>query len=205
MKFFASTSIALLLGACASTPTPVATPVVGAATRDASANYQVVTRGTPYDMPPVSGSPVANASGTDLERLRNATGAGFGASDANVTLAAGLLNGTYVAGISGTPSTGLPTSSSATYTGVWALAKSGVTINSSISLTADFVAGTLTGGLPAALLVDGRISGSSVTGTATLQGTDTGDIYGGFYGPAGSRTVALTILGPNMAGILVTN
>ncbi len=204
MKFFAFTSFALLLGACASTP-PVATPVVGTATRDAHGGYQVVSNGTTYEMLPTLNAPINNGTGVTLERFDTATMKAFGASDTNVTVAAGLGNSTYFAGISGTPSATVPTSGGATYTGLFGLTRGGTNYYAGINLIADFGANTLKGGAATGLLVDGTISGSSVTGTATFQGTDTGDLTGGFYGPAASRTVALTILGPNIAGIVVTN
>ena len=196
MKRFIIIGLAPLLGACATTTS------TSGVSRDSAGGYYVVSGGTTYDIP--AGIPV-NSTGTtmDLSVAASSPVKGFGASTSSVTLAAGAQSGTFFTGIAGTPSTSLP-ASTATYTGLFGVLLNTNTRWAAIDLNADFGAGTLTGGSPISLVIDGRISGSSVSGTATYAGTDSGALSGGFYG-TGSPTVALTFLGANIAGMVIAN
>ncbi len=73
-----------------------------------------------------------------------------------------------------------------------------------MNLTADLDAGTFAGSGSFGTTVAGTINGATVSGTIT-RFTTTGTLNGGFYGSAAAPTMAATITGTNLAGILVVN
>lgn len=200
MKPIAFTAIAALLGACSTTaPAPAPNP----ASINGAGEYVVVQDGTTYTLQIV---PCIVHCGFSLDQIHvGSTGAStaYGFSNADVTVVGGLAGGTYITGLSGTQTSGLATSGTLNLSGKYGVNENGVRRPGDINLTADLAAGTLIGSTFSAT-VNGTINGAAISGTFT-HGGSTGTLNGGFYGPAAAPTVAATITGTNLAGILVVN
>lgn len=118
---------------------------------------------------------------------------------ANVLAIGGLDgNGDLFAGITGTLTNNLP-SGTANYSGRYSLTTAGQTITSApLDLSADFTTGTIQDVGNNTIDVSGTISGSSISGTVTYNGSNS-TLSGGFYG---TNEVAGAFDGSNFAGIL---
>lgn len=222
---FVLTSV--VLGACSSTSTPVAfTPSIDqTASVDPSGSYSVtqvnVTAGGLTETVTKSLGPAnATLSGTAFLAF-TATSFGVAYKTADVLAIAGMdqaaPRATY-AGISGTPSTTVPTSGSGTYNGNFNMSYyRGGTTNSTwwahgaFTTTVDFNAGTLSGsGVGAAggsagasLSVTGNLNGVHFNGTADFTAPDFAGatnvpMTGGFYG---ANTVAGILQNGEVAGV----
>ena len=211
MKPIAFTAIAALLGACSTTtPTSTAPTVASIGTAQfstgASSNYTVTQNGVNHVIPTASSTGFAQHGGVTLRIYGTGSIQGIAASSSGTgihTLAAGLDSGTYFAGISGTPDYAVPSSSTATYTGLYELVVNGTIKFGSLDLTADFGAGTIDDTTPG-ITVMGTISGSDVTGSV-YYGGETGALKGGFYTNSVTPTGQLldgVVLGSNMAGVI---
>ena len=200
MKTIAFTAIAALLGACS---TPTSTPTPDSAAMNAAGEYVVVQDGATYLL---QKSAAAFGFGVSFDTIRvgssgNSTAYGF--SNADVTAVGGLAGGTYITGLSGTQTSGLARAGTLNLNGLYGVNRNGTKEYGLISLTADLGAGTLIGSTPT-VNVNGTIFGATVNGTFDLNGAS-GNLKGGFYGPAAAPTMAATIKSASMAGILVVN
>ena len=199
MKPIALISMAALLGACSTT-----SPSSESASVNAAGEYIVVQDGTTHTLETVSN---ATSNGVSIDLLRvGAAGAGtaYGFSNADVTAVGGQADGTFITGLSGTQTVGLPTSGTLDLTGRFGFYDGSAQESGEMNLTANFGAGTFAGSGTFGSSVSGTISGTNITGTFNRLGS-TGTLNGGFYGSAAAPTMAATITGANLAGILVVN
>lgn len=204
MKTFIALSAATaLLGACAST---APAPTSGSASLGLAGDYTVTQDGATYTFLAADTPATVSAFGTILKKWSGAGGGptGYAAVPGTGTvIAAGLENGTYFAGASGTLAT--PQTGTARYAGLYGVVVNGSATQGNLNLTADFGAGTLLDSSPL-IDVNGTISGSTITGTVTFGG-ETGTLAGGVYQgfAAGSTVIAGAAVGANMAAVISAN
>lgn len=196
MKIIALIAFAALLSACSTVaPNSVSSNALG--------EYTVVQDGTTYTF---DGSGGIGQNGITIRRLYLGTPGvktGYAYSNADVEVAGGRVGGNNYAVLSGTQTTGMGTSGTLNLNGLYGLNDNGSFEITSINLTADLAAGTLTGSTPGTN-VNGTITGATVSGTFDRNGASS-TFNGGFYGPAVAPTMAATITGTNLAGILVVD
>jgi hypothetical protein len=198
------------LAACSSTTaTPILTP--GSAAAAAGGNYTLTQDGVTRTLPAPSGT-----AGLGLNYWNLASVKGYKYENADVVAIAVMdrtTNDTFT-GISGTAAASVPTSGSALYTGDFsATYYRGGTINLPWSASGGFstlvnfgsgaVTGSGSGSYSTNLSLDGTVSGTSITGTATFSGVDyTGEatvpMAGGFYG---AGTIAGVYQGNRLTGV----
>jgi len=206
MKHFISMpALTLMLGACASAPTP-STPISvtpgSAAFSTTTLEYTVTQGGATHVLSytaantPVEGNTMSYWASTGSGISGFATGNTLAG---NTSLAAGLDNGTYFAGISGTLTGVVLTSGVATYAGRYGFVVNGVDQHGPLALMANFATGIIADTTPG-ITVNGTISGANIGGDVTING-ETGTIKGGFYGFTGGYLAAVAV-GPNMAGVM---
>lgn len=195
------------LSACSTTTTITTTvptpPVTGGAIGTAAnggGGYQVTQNSTFYGLPAPNLPQTAAGIDRMSDNLTNLTYNAAGYADSNVVAAGGIMNGAYFAGITGTTSSNVPISGSASYSGGYSLLVNGSSFSASLDLTADFVAKTLTDSSPT-IVVDGSITGANITGTVSFLGVS-GELLGGFYGTTG-QTMVGAVYGTNIAGVIL--
>ena len=199
MKIIAITPFVALLGACSTTPPPQ-----DSASVNTSGNYIVVQDGTTYTLQTVFNS---TSNGVSVDSIRvGASGneTAFGFSNADVTAVGGQADGAYITGLSGTQTVGMASSGILNLSGKFGFNDNGSNETGITNLTADLGAGSFAGTGSFGTTVAGTINGATVSGTIT-RFTTTGTLNGGFYGSAAAPTMAATITGTNIAGILVVN
>lgn len=200
MKLVPLVAFTALLGACASTSTPTVGTVVYDPTPD---TYTVTQGGTLYTLSPAGPRSLGTEGSMTFWNWGSSgtltSGFAFSAGS-DYTVAAGLDNDTYFAGVSGTLSGAVPVGSTANLTGGYAFVVNGVDQTGTLAITADFGAGTIVD-TSAGIDLNGTISGGNISGTVIVGG-ETGNLDGGFYiRGAGYRLVGAAV-GENMAGIL---
>ncbi len=225
MKPIAFTAIAALLGACSTTtPTTTAPTVASIGTAKYGIvggtfggggflirGYTVTQNGVDHSLP-LTASATTRITHNGIHVTNWASGSGAvsgsaGPSSSVHTYAAGLDNGTYFAGISGFPNATIPTTGTASLTGLYAFVVNGVDQNGPLALTADFGSGTITDTSPG-ITVNGNFFGAGVTGTVDIGG-ETSALKAGFFTkpvnvtyPNGYELEGVA-LGNNMAGVIV--
>ena len=200
MKAFSLLATTALLSACASTPAPT---VGTAAVSGSPLDYTVTQGGTAHTLS-ASAPRAVESQGSMTYYNWSPSGtltSGFAFSNTpNYIVAAGLDNGTYFAGVSGTVSTTLPVGGNASLTGGYAFVVNGADRTGTLTIMADFGAGTIAD-TSAGIDVNGTISSGNISGTVIVGG-ETGSLDGGLYlNGAGYRLVGAAV-GTNMAGIL---
>ncbi len=192
-KNFSGLGIILALGACANAPSPEAVGI--AANNAAAGTYSVTMNGTTTDLGVPTGSLIGG-----LKYYDNASTYAALIQNSSALAIAGFskTTGDPIAGISGTTGT-IPTTGTAVYNGFATMlfqATPGVFTSTTdvLALNVDYGAATIS--QAGTLAIDGTISGTSITGTATMSGY-TSPLVGGFYG---SNTVAGAFAGGNLTG-----
>lgn len=192
------------LGACSSTttPEPVSVPEVGTANLDATTGSYSVTVG---GQTTALGSPTSTVIGVGARNWNTADYSAYSYGDPSVTTIGGFnkTTNTPFAGISGSLGA-IPASSSAIYNGRIGLTAyyPAATVKYRdyirvLQLNVDFGAGTVSQAYNG-VTIDGTISGSAFTGTATYDSSGAvAQMAGGFYG---TNTVAGAFSGPEFAG-----
>lgn len=200
MRAFSLLATTALLGACASAPAPT---VGTAAFNETSFDYTVTQGGAAHTLSASAPRAIEN-QGSMLFYNWSPSGtltSGFAfSSNPDYIVAAGLDNGTYFAGVSGTVSAALPVGGTASLTGGYAFVVNGADQTGTLAITADFGAGTIAD-TSTGIDVNGTISSGNISGTVVIGG-ETGSLGGGIYqNGAGYRLVGAAV-GANMAGIL---
>jgi hypothetical protein len=203
MKIISLLATTALLGACAST----ASISVGTAARNTTTNdYSVTQDGTTYTLS-ASAPRVVEVQGSMHFYNWSPSGtitSGFAFSSTpptNYAVAAGLNNGTYFAGVSGTLSGVVPAAGTANLTGGYAFVVNGTDHTGLLAITADFGAGTIVD-TSAGIDVNGTISSGNISGSVVVGG-ESGNLSGGLYDSGlGGYLLVGAAVGTNMAGIL---
>ncbi len=199
MKAFITLStFSVLLGACSSASGPAPGSAAFAA---GTGDYTVTQNGATHTLSASALRAGISHNGVSLWQWASsgATPSGFARSTGDdASLAAGLDNGTYFAGISGTLSTRVAIGGSANYSGAYAFVVNGIDQHGPIALTANFDTGSIVD-TTTGIEVLATITGANINGTVSLGG-ETGTLKGGFYG-VGSDLAGAAI-GANMAGII---
>lgn len=186
-----------VLGACSTAPPAFAPAISGTAQVDASNSYSVTQNGITKTLGLVDVSIVGTSF---LGFTTTSLGVVYKTADVLAIAGKDIAGPSYTtyAGISGTPSTTVPTTASGTYTGRFNVSfYRGGTLNQTywsggpFTTNVDFDTGTLTGsgtgGVNGNLTVTGTLSGAYFNGTADFTalefaGATNVPMTGGFYG-----------------------
>ncbi len=215
LQKFSLFGAAAALAACSSTAIPTLTPGVS---QNAGGTYSVVQDGATITLangPSVTGNgfSVWGGAGGDSHKA-------YVFENADVLAIGGMDVVTFetIAGISGTPSAGVPVIGAASYVGGYSgtyykdggVAGEAWNVRGSFTTDVDFAArtfsGTGTGASNSSLTVNGTVSGVSISGTAVFAADDysgaaSAPLSGGFYG-AGAATLASVYQGDAVAGVI---
>ncbi len=200
MKLISLGAFTALLGACTTTPSvPVGSAVFDTVSRD----YTVTLNGATYTLS--SSAPRVSSSEGSMAYWNWSTSgtltSGFAfSSNPDYAVAAGLDSGTYFAGVSGNLSGAIPVGGEAFLSGGYAFVVNGVDQTGTMSITADFGAGTIVD-TSAGIDIIGTISGGNISGTVIVAG-EAGDLAGGFYIRGVEYRLVGAAVGANMAGII---
>lgn len=210
-KFSCLIFFAAALQACSTTTAtpPASAPQVGVAVVAGGTAYtgtvSVVTNGTAITLPKQNHANTWGVTAAPVYVDANTLAGGYQTTYGLAV--AGRQNGVYFAGQSGLGYKP-PTTGTGSLGGLYYVVDDSGAVNGSVSFSANFGAGTITGtgGTGAnALAANGAILGASVTGTVTYKGS-TGNWAGTFHNP-GTTTLNLELLsafaGPDFAGVMI--
>jgi len=211
VKPIAFVSMVALLGAC-STATPPAPTVSSIGnvlfTAVGGDGLEVIQNDTNHVLRTASISSHLVHNGVNIPNWASGSGtiSGSGLFADDHLFAAGLDNGTYFAGINGSPNASIPSTGTASLTGLYAFVVNGSDASGPLALTANFRSGTITD-TTAGISVNGTLWGNGITGTVDIDG-ETSALKAGFYTkPTGATypngyVVDGVALGANMAGVI---
>ena len=201
------TSTVFVLAACGGGPLPEPTdwPVPAAEIGTTSytlGDYAIIVDGVVFELP------------KEEEGVHPFTGELFWLSSELAVLAyesdhvlalAGRIDGSTIAGISGTPN-GIAVDSASYETNYQIAKTNGTTVGSTLTLTIQFSDGSISGANGTSFIVDGTLDGASIVGTVELgviadsvPSREVAELQGGLYG---ADEVAAVFRGEYVAGVL---